>query len=185
MENKTLEQNENLMAGIVGAFLFSLAGGAVYFLLYMVGYIAAISGLIGAVCAIKGYAVFGKKESVKGILIASGISLLVMVLAWYFSISYGIYDSYNSAFANGEIDFSLSFMEAVRVTPEFLKLPDVALECFGDLGLSILFCVVGAGGYVFNKYKNAKTQTAKTPVAPVSEEVTETEEAPVEDNEAE
>ena len=38
---------ENRLAGTVGALLFSLAGGVVYFLLYQVGYIAAISGLIG------------------------------------------------------------------------------------------------------------------------------------------
>ena len=34
---------ENRLAGTVGALLFSLAGGVVYFLLYQVGYIAAIS----------------------------------------------------------------------------------------------------------------------------------------------
>ena len=110
MENKTLDQNENMIAGIAGAFLFSLAGAVIYFLLYMVGYIAAISGLVGVVCAIKGYAIFAKKESIKGIVIASVISLLVMVLAWYFSISYEIYDTYQSAFASGELDFTVSFI---------------------------------------------------------------------------
>ena len=44
---------ENRLAGTVGALLFSLAGGVVYFLLYQVGYIAAISGLIGVICAFK------------------------------------------------------------------------------------------------------------------------------------
>ena len=185
MENKTLNQNENMIAGLVGAFLFSLAGAAVYFLLYMIGYIASISGLIGVVCAIKGYAIFAKKESTKGIIIASVIALLVIVLAWYFSISYDIYDEYKSAFANGEVDFTVSFIEAVRVTPDFLDVPEVASACFKDLGLSLLFCVIGSGGYIFNKIKNAKAQAATTPVAPVSEEVTETEETPVEDKTAE
>ena len=184
MENKTLEQRENMIAGLAGAFLFSLAGAAVYFLLYMIGYIASISGLIGVVCAIKGYAIFAKKESIKGIIIASVIALLVMVVAWYFSISYEIYDSYQSGFANGEVDFTLSFMESVRVTPEFLGVPEVGAAYFKDLALSLLFCVIGSGGYIFNKIKTAKAQSANTPAAPVSEsnEETETTEAPVEDN---
>lgn len=162
------EQRENLVAGIAGAFLFSFAGAAVYFLLYLFGYIAGLSGLVGAVCAIKGYSIFAKKESIKGVVIASVISLLVMVLAWYFCISYAIYDEYQSALANGEIDFTVSFMEAVRVTPEFLKEPEVARACFGDLALSLLFCVIGAGGYVFNKIKNAKNAPSAAPAAPVT-----------------
>ena len=190
MENKTLNQNENVIAGIVGAFLFSLAGAVVYFLLYMVGYIAAISGLVGAVCAIKGYSIFAKKESIKGIIIASVISLLVMVLAWYFSLSYEIYDTYQSAFASGELDFTVSFIEAVRVTPDFLEMPDVGPSCFKDLGISLLFCVIGSGSYIFTKIKNAKKQPVNTPVVqtaqPTPEQAEEsTEEAQTEDNAAE
>ena len=178
MENKTLEQNENLIAGIVGAFLFSLAGAVIYFLLYMVGYIASISGLIGVVCAIKGYAIFSKKESIKGIVIASVIALFVMVLAWYFSISYEIYDSYQTALAEGEIAFTVSFLEAVRVTPDFLAIDEVAAECFKDLALSLLFAVIGAGGYVYTKIKNAKNASVAASAAPAvqadaSEEATE------------
>ena len=46
--------SENVIAGIVGAFLFSLVGGALWFVLGMIGIIASISGLVGAVCAMKG-----------------------------------------------------------------------------------------------------------------------------------
>ena len=77
MEKVVLDQEsevkENVLAGIVGAFLFSLAGAAVYVLLNMIGYIASISGLVGAVCAVKGYSVFSKKESKKGIVIAKKV----------------------------------------------------------------------------------------------------------------
>lgn len=170
MENKTLEQNENIIAGVAGAFLFSLSGAAIYFGLYLLGYIAGLSGLVGAVCAIKGYSLFAKKESIKGIIIASVISLLVIVLAWYFCISYEIYDAYQSSLANGEIDFTVSFMESVRLTPEFLKDPEVGPSCYKDLGLSLFFCVIGSGGYIFNKIKNAKTQATSTPIAPASED---------------
>jgi hypothetical protein len=46
-------------------------------------YFASVSGLIGVVLAIKGYKLFAKKESIKGIIISSVIAFLVLVLAWY------------------------------------------------------------------------------------------------------
>jgi hypothetical protein len=63
------QKQENVVAGIFGALLFSLAGGIIWFLLYQIGYLAAISGIVGVICAIKGYGIFGKRESVKGVII--------------------------------------------------------------------------------------------------------------------
>lgn len=95
--NQQPDIKENVLAGLVGAFLFSLAGGALWFVLYLVGFIAAISGLVGAICAIKGYSVFAKKESVKGIIMSVIISLIVMVIAWYFCLAHDIYTVYKEA----------------------------------------------------------------------------------------
>ena len=41
--------------------MFALAGGIVYFLLYQLGYLASLSGLIAIVCALKGYKLFAVK----------------------------------------------------------------------------------------------------------------------------
>ena len=153
--DQSSEVKENVIAGIVGAFLFSLAGAAVYVLLNMVGYIASISGLVGAVCAVKGYSVFSKKESKKGIVIAAIISVLVIVLAWYFCMAYDLYDAYKSFYEAGETDFYYTFGEAVQVAPLFLTEPEIARAYLGDLALSLLFCLLGCGSYVFNKLRNA------------------------------
>lgn len=190
MENKTLEQRENVIAGIAGAFLFSLAGAVVYFLLYLLGVIAALSGLVGVVCAIKGYSIFAKKESTKGVIIASVIAFLVIVLAWFFCLSYDIYADYKSAFEAGEIDFMLTFSESVRLAPEILEIPEFAKAYFGDLAIGLLFCLIGSGSYIVAKIKNAKKQPVNTPVvqaAPFMPEAVEenTEEAHSEDNAAE
>ena len=158
VDAKSSEIKENVLAGIVGAFLFSLAGAVVYFLLNLIGYVASISGLIGAVCAVKGYALFAKKESKKGIVISAIVSLLVMVLAWYLCLAYDIYDAYKIWFEAGEIDFSLTFFESVRSVPVFLEDPEISAAYFGNLGLGLLFCLLGCASFVINKLKNAKKQ---------------------------
>ena len=152
--------SENVIAGIVGAFLFSLAGGALWFIFGLLGIIASISGLVGAVCAIRGYSVFAKKESTKGIVISVIISLLVMVLAWYLSLGYDIYVAYQDWYAAGEVDFTLSYFESVQAAPFFLEDSEIAIAYLKDLGLGLLFCVIGGGSYVVNKIKNAKLTSA-------------------------
>ena len=163
VNKNTSEVQENVIAGIVGALLFSLAGAVIYFVLHLVGYIASISGLIGAVCAVKGYAVFAKKESKKGIIIAAIISLLVIVLAWFLGLAYDVYDSYKLWYESGDVDYTLTFIESVRVAPIFLKEPEIAKSYLGDLAISVLFTLLGAGSYIFNKIKNANKQPAPQP----------------------
>lgn len=144
IENK----NENVLAGIVGAFLFSLAGGIIWFVLYQIGFLAAISGVVGVICAIKGYAIFGKRESVKGVIISTVIAFIVIVLAWYFCLSYDVYVAYQEWYANGEVDFTLTFFESVANAHTFLAETEIAVAYFKDLGIGLIFCVVGAFGYV-------------------------------------
>ena len=160
-ENRQDEIKENVIAGIVGAFLFALAGGAVWFGLYMVGFIASISGLIGAVCAIKGYSIFAKKESIKGIIISVVIALLVIVLAWYFCLAYDVCDAYQMWYEAGDIDYTLNFFESAQVAYYFLADPEIGPAYWGDLGLGLLFCVIGGGSYVVNKIRNAKSRSKR------------------------
>ena len=162
-QKQNAEVKENVVAGIVGAFLFSLVGGALWFVIYMFGFIAGISGLVGAVCAIKGYSVFAKKESMKGIIISVIISLLVIALAWYMGLAYDIYQVYQVWFAEGEIDFTLTYVESVINVPYFLSIPEVAAEAIMDLVLGIVFCIIGGGSYVVNKIKNAKNNAKFAP----------------------
>ena len=174
-QNLQTDIKENILAGIVGAFLFSLVGGALWFILYLVGFIAGISGLVGVVCAVKGYSFFSKKESAKGIVISVIITLLVMVLAWYLCLAYDVFDAYKSWYENGEVEYALTYFESVRVAHYFLAEPEVGPAYIGDLVIGLLFCIVGGGSYVVNKMRNAKANaypaaaTAPTASATVSE----------------
>ena len=61
----------------------------------------------------------------------------------------------------GEVDFTLTFFESVQAAPVFLADSEIGLAYLGDLGLGLLFCVIGGGSYVANKIKNAKNQPVK------------------------
>ena len=70
---------ENPVAGAVGALIGSLAGAVCIILLSQLGYVAAISGLVMGVCAIKGYEMLGGRLSGKG----AAISVVIMLLMTY------------------------------------------------------------------------------------------------------
>lgn len=147
-EQSDAPRKERLFAGILGAFLFSLAGGIVWFVLYQIGFLAAISGIIGVVCAIKGYAIFGKRESIKGVVISTVIAFLVIVISWYMCLAYDVYLAYQDWYAEGEVDFTLTLFESVSNAHLFLTDSEIAIAYFKNLAIGLIFCVVGAFGYV-------------------------------------
>ncbi len=165
-EEKTIErkqpQEENVLFGIVGAFLFSLVGGGLYYLLYQIGYIAAISGLVGVICAIKGYSFFSKKESIRGAIISIIIAVLVLAIAWYFCLSNDIYVVYQEWFANGEVDYMPTFFETVRSAYMFLE---IVPEYYGDLAISLLLAIVGSAGHVIKLFKKLKEEKVASSVS--------------------
>lgn len=139
------QPHENVIAGFVGAFLFALIGGALYFIVYRFGYIAGICGLVTVVLAMFGYGLFsGNKASVKGKVIAIIISILVIVLAEYLSLSYEIYDAYKA-------DIPLTFFDAVQMTPDFLTDSDVMMAFLKDLGVALVLGAVASFGSIRKK----------------------------------
>lgn len=55
-------RSENVLGGIVGACIFSLGGCLLYFLVYQLGYIAAICGIATYVLAAFGYQLFSGRK---------------------------------------------------------------------------------------------------------------------------
>lgn len=167
MENRKsiIPAEENVIAGVVGALLFSLVGGVLWYLLYQVGYLAAISGIVGVVCAIKGYSLFAKKESMKGIIISIIAAVVVIVIAWYLCLATDVYNAYQEWYANAEVKFTISFADSVRVAYLFLEEPEIASGYLADLGIGLLLCVIGSVGYIINAFKRLKAEKAAQPVA--------------------
>ena len=176
---ETDEIKENVLAGIVGAFLFSLVGGILWFVLYQIGYIASASGLVGVICAVKGYTIFAKtkKESIKCLVLSSIIAIAVLALSWYFSVAYDFYLAFQELFIDGEIDFTVSFFETLRAVPYFLEDGEVFSAYMSDLGAGIFFAIIGVVSYFFSRRKNKKAVLAEAEKVKQHAEIAEAEAA--------
>lgn len=134
---------ENRIAGTLGAFLFALVGGLVYFALWQIGFVAAISGAIAVICAMKGYKLFAKKESLYGVVTSIVLAVLVIAIAWYFCLAFDVYEAYKGWYADGEIDAPVSFLEALFGAYLFLQDPDIAVSYVSNLVIGVALCAVG------------------------------------------
>ncbi|MBQ2989119.1 MAG: hypothetical protein IJD59_08460 [Clostridia bacterium] len=166
MNSNSIETKENVLAGAVGAFLFSLVGGILWFVLYQIGYVAALSGLVGVICAVKGYTFFAKtkNESKTCLVLSVIIAVLVLAISWYLCIGYDIYLAYQEWFAAGEVDFTLNFFESVRVIPLFLAEKEILVGYLANLGLGLLFAGLGVISYLSSREKKMKKQAAEAAV---------------------
>lgn len=102
-------RRENVVAGIVGAFLGSLIGVVCIVLLGQLGYVASVSGLVMAVCALKGYEKLGGVLSKKGAAFSAVLILVMTYLAnrldWAISVAEAFDAGILTAF--GAIDYLL------------------------------------------------------------------------------
>jgi len=79
VQHQEREKKENLIGGIVGALVGSLLGVACIVILSQLGYVAALSGVVMAVCTLKGYEIGSGKLSKRGIV----ISVILMLIMTY------------------------------------------------------------------------------------------------------
>ena len=145
----------NIIAGIVGAFLFSLIGGLLYFVVYQIGIIAGICGLVIFVLANFGYGLFAKTKNKASLvaLIVSIVSMIVMIfLAEYFCLSFEIFQVYK------ELDITI--FDAIKATPEFLAEPEISSAVTEDLAFAYIFGFIASIGNIRNIIKARKANNA-------------------------
>ena len=163
MDNNVTDVKENVLAGAVGAFLFALVGGILWFVLYQLGYLAAISGLVGVICAVKGYTFFAKtkNESKTCIIVSVIIAVAVLAIAWYLCVAYDIYLAYQDWYAAGEVDFTLNYFESARAVPFFFEDSEILIAYLKDLGFGLLFAALGVISYLSSREKKMKRLAAE------------------------
>ena len=150
-----LQEPENVPMGILGAFLLSLAGGILYFIIYQLGYIAGIAGFIAVICAIKGYKWLGKKETVKGVVISSVIALIVIIAAEFYAAGFQLLELMNDVYPEAGVNF---FNSPVYVIKMMQESGDIASIVIREVAITLLLCVVASISAVINAFKEAKAR---------------------------
>ena len=156
MDEQRMQTQENVFAGIVGAFLFSLAGGVLWYLLYQVGFLAGISGAVGVFAAVRGYSFFAKGQSIKGVVISIVIAVLVLVIAWYLCLATDVYNAHREWYETGMLDYRLSYFDAVKYSYTYLSDMEILKAYLRDLGVGLALCAVASFSSVKTYFKNAK-----------------------------
>lgn len=129
------EVSENWLMGTLGAFLGSLIGVATQLIISMMGFVSAFSGIVMAVCALRGYERFGKRISKKGIFIVV-IVLIVMVFVG------SMLDT--SILIAGELNGELStFQVFIHLFELFDAVPELRGAFYQDLMVTYLFTLFG------------------------------------------
>ena len=136
-------KQENMLAGILGALIGGVIGGAAIVLVGQLGLISAISGVILAFCTLKGYELLGKKLSKQGILVCIVIMLAVPYLADRISWALVIMKEFEWLFGD-------AFLYVHQVVTEF----ELEANYWKDLLFVYAFTALGA----FTMIKQTLTQ---------------------------
>ena len=131
----------------MGAFLGSLIGAGAIILLGQLGYVAALSGIAMAICAIKGYELLGGKLSTKGII----SSIIVMIIMVYV----GNRIDWSISVANYYTDVDVFY--AFRILPDLIREGYLeASQYYGNLGLVYLLRRLGLCQLLSLRYERGK-----------------------------
>ena len=125
---------ENTLTGTIGALIGALLGGASIILLSQLGYVAAISGVILAVCTLKGYELLGGQLSKRGILISCVLMVIMPYLADRIDWAIWILQEFP--------DYDLTFADAFAIVHEVAD----PTSYLSGIGMVYLFVVLGAFG---------------------------------------
>lgn len=140
-----LSKKSKLIPGIVGALLGSMIGCVVYFLLWQVGYIAAVAGLVTAICAFKGYEMLGGALDKKGVLVCVAVILFAVYFGNRLVWTYDAYTVYQ--------EIGLGFFDCFRHIKEIIELNELTPQYYGYMVMAYLMTVLGSFRSVVNAFK--------------------------------
>ena len=151
-----LQTTERVGAGILGALLLSLVGGAISFALSRVNIIAGIAGLVSILLGYWGYCKFaGVKYSMKGLVIAIVLSVLVQIGAYYFSLAFELWMQLKDEIPG--VTLGLCMEELPEIVSSDSEIMGGVVK---DLGLLLLFMAIASFYYVRTILQRIKAEKA-------------------------
>ena len=143
---KKVHRNESVLAGTVGAFIGALIGGGCIILLSQLGYIASVSGVVLAVCTLKGYELLGKNLSKLGVLICLALMLVTPYLADRLDWAIVLMQEFP--------EYNMTIGEAFRYVPILVEEEAIELgEYLKNLLMIYGFTLLGAISSIINAFK--------------------------------
>lgn len=142
------QKNENIVGGVVGALLGSVIGIVSIIIFSQLGYISILSGIIMAVCTLKGYELLGGKLTKKGAVI-SGILILLMTyvgdrMDWAIMIAR---------------ELETDFFEGFRAVPYLLEIEVIESSSYWyNLILLYIFTALGGFSTMYTMLKERKKE---------------------------
>ena len=128
------KRQENIVAGVVGAFLGTLLGVVCTVVIGQLGYVASVSGLVMAVGALKGYELLGGRLSKKGAVISSALILVMTYLAHRLSLAISLTS-----------EMGMGVFRCFQAIPPLLRTGVLDGPAYwGDLVMLYLFTLLGA-----------------------------------------
>ncbi len=153
--------NGNILGGIIGAILGSLIGVAVWVIIYQLGYISSLAGLVMIVCAFKGFEMLGGHLRIPGIIITCLICAAMLWVAEQTCVAIEIYKELGEA-------LDISFFDAFKSVPERMQSPMIARAVFSDLAMGYLLMILGAFGTVRQTIRASKGEVDSRRVTSVT-----------------
>lgn len=151
--NAALEENQQNMKtkkskfipGLVGAFLGSLIGAVLWIIIYRLGYIAGIAGLVTGVCALKGFELLGGHVDRKGVI----GSVIIMLVTIFFANK--IAWSWEAYIALKEYEYT--FSDCFRYLGEILEASELTGSYYADLIIGYVLTFVSSFRNIIAAFK--------------------------------
>ena len=144
-----LNDQSNPALGLVGALIGSLIGVLCWVLIYQVGFIAGIAGVLIIMAAMKGYTILGKSLDKKGVIIATIISLLMVFVANELSMRIAVYIAFNKGGGH------LSFANMCEDWSNIMEVCELWGVYWRDLIVGYFLTFVAGFGTIAQAFRNA------------------------------
>ena len=146
-----------MLNGIVGAFLFSLGGVVLYFILYQLNYIAGLVGFVTFTLANLGYGVFTGtrgKSSMKGVIVSIVVTVIMIAVSEFICLGYIVHQELGK-------EWGLTIFESMKMTPEVITYSEMWGDVALELGLAYFLAALGAIGSIIAAAKARKNAQAQ------------------------
>lgn len=141
----------NIILAIVASFVGAAAGGLLWIVMYKLGYVAAVTGFVGAYGAIWCWTKVGKRElNIPAIVWCVIVAAVMLVLGNYVVYAWEVTDAINAS-SPGRAEFG----KVLQNMPQIMEEWELWGSFASDLGMGLVLAVVSGVVGLFGKKNRA------------------------------